>query len=60
LHTIIWEDDQGSAWFTVDQPSTQFASFAIPEIDDVGIELDHKLAVLLAALDVPVPECLSP
>jgi uncharacterized protein (DUF302 family) len=55
LHTVIWEDGDGNAWFTVDQPSKQFASFGIPEITDVGIELDHKLASLLDALQVPVP-----
>jgi hypothetical protein len=32
LHTVIWEDADGSAWFTVDQLSTQFGSFAIPEV----------------------------
>jgi uncharacterized protein (DUF302 family) len=60
LHTVIWEDADGSAWFTVDQPSTQFASFAIPVIKEVGIELDHKLAALLEALHVPVPDVLRP
>jgi uncharacterized protein (DUF302 family) len=55
LHTVIWEDKRGDAWFTVDQPSQQFASFGIPEITDVGIELDHKLAALLDTLAVPVP-----
>jgi uncharacterized protein (DUF302 family) len=60
LHTVIWEDADGSAWFTVDQPSTQFASFAIPEIKEVGVELDHKLAALLEALHVPVPDVLRP
>ena len=55
LHTVIWEDQDGDAWFTVDQPSKQFASFAIPEITEVGIELDHKLAALLDTLEVPVP-----
>ena len=48
LHTVIWEDAAGDAWFTVDQPSTQFASFGIPEIAAVGIELDRKLAALYA------------
>lgn len=52
LHTVIWEDKAGDAWFTVDQPSKQFASFAIPEITEVGNELEHKLASLL---DVSVP-----
>jgi uncharacterized protein (DUF302 family) len=55
LHTVIWEDERGDAWFTVDQPSKQFASFDIAEIAEVGIELDHKLAALLDALAVPVP-----
>jgi uncharacterized protein (DUF302 family) len=59
LHTVIWEDAEGAAWFSVDQPSTQFASFAIPEVTDVGIELDHKLAALLDALDVPTPDVLT-
>ena len=55
LHTVIWEDKRGDAWLTVDQPSQQFASFGIPEITEVGIELDHKLAALLDTLAVPVP-----
>jgi uncharacterized protein (DUF302 family) len=55
LHTVIWEDKHGDAWFTVDQPSAQFASFDIPEVAEVGVELDHKLAALLDALEVAVP-----
>ncbi len=55
LHTIIWEDSAGQAWFTADQPSTQFDSFGIPEVAKVGVELDRKLAVLLEALGVDVP-----
>lgn len=55
LHTVIWEGADGSAWFTADQPSTQFASFDDPDIAQVGIELDHKLAALLDTLAVPVP-----
>ena len=59
LHTVVWEDQHGDAWFTVDQPSKQFASFDIAEIAEVGIELDHKLAALLDALAVPAPHELS-
>lgn len=44
---------------TADQPSTQFASFSMPEVTEVGIELDRKLAALLDALDVPVPNALT-
>ncbi|MGO9822372.1 MAG: DUF302 domain-containing protein [Solirubrobacteraceae bacterium] len=59
LHTVIWEDRDSLAWFTVDQPSKQFASFDIPEIAEVGAELDHKLAALLNVLAVPVPSELT-
>jgi hypothetical protein len=55
LHTVIWEDHDGNAWFTADQPSTQIGSFGIPEVAAVGRELDEKLARLLEALDVEVP-----
>ncbi len=58
LRTVIWEDSARGAWFTVDQPSTQFASLQIPEISKVGVELDRKLAALLQALDVEVPDTL--
>jgi uncharacterized protein (DUF302 family) len=58
LHTVIWEDHDGDAWFTADQPSTQFASFGIPEVAAVGRELDEKLAALLQALDVEIPTAL--
>jgi uncharacterized protein (DUF302 family) len=55
LHTVIWEDANARAWFTVDQPSTQFSSFGIPAVSAVGVELDRKLAMLLEALRVEVP-----
>ena len=59
LHTVIWEDANGDAWFSVDQPSAQFSSFAIPAVAEVGIELDRKLADLLDVLDVEVPAALT-
>jgi len=59
LHTVVWEDSAGQAWFTADQPSTQFGSFGIPEVATVGVELDGKLAALLEALHVEVPPSLS-
>jgi uncharacterized protein (DUF302 family) len=58
LRTVIWEDSTGAAWFSVDQPSTQFGSFDVPEITKVGVELDRKLAELLEALRVDVPRAL--
>jgi len=59
LHTVIWEGHDGKAWFSVDQPSTQFSSLGIPAIDEVGIELDRKLAKLLTVLNVEAPAVLT-
>jgi hypothetical protein len=58
LGTVIWEDEHERAWFTVDQPSTQFGSFGDPAVSAVGVELDRKLAALLEALRVEVPMAL--
>ncbi|GAA4821199.1 hypothetical protein GCM10023201_03490 [Actinomycetospora corticicola] len=52
LRTQIHEDPDGQVWFTIDRPSTRFASFDDPRIAEVGVELDHKVADLLTALDV--------
>jgi hypothetical protein len=59
LRTAIVEDADGATWFTVDQPSTRFGSFNTPQIAEVGIELDHKLAALLEHLGAPVPAGLT-
>jgi Domain of unknown function DUF302 len=58
LRTVIWEDARERAWFTIEQPSTQFGSFGIPAVSAVGVELDRKLAALLEALRVEVPMAL--
>ena len=59
LRTAIVEDAQGVSWFTVDQPSTRFSSFNTPQIAEVGVELDRKLATLLGYLGAPVPAALT-
>jgi hypothetical protein len=59
LRTAIYQDAEGTTWFTVDQPSTRFSSFGDPDITKVGFDLDHKLAVLLEYLEAPVPEALT-
>jgi uncharacterized protein (DUF302 family) len=59
LRIAIVEDTDGATWFTVDQPSTRFGSFNTPQIAEVGIELDHKLAALLEHLGAPVPAGLT-
>lgn len=48
----------GHATFSIDQPSSHFASFDIPEVTAVGLELDRKLATLLRALGASVPSVL--
>lgn len=60
LRTAIWEHTDGTAWFSIDQPSCHFSSLGIPEITHVGLELDRKLAALLQVLDVEVPAGLRP
>ena len=48
-----------AAFFGIDQPSTEIASFGLASVTQVGIDLDRKLAALLRALDVPVGETLD-
>ncbi|MGH3395844.1 MAG: hypothetical protein ACRDPO_14270 [Streptosporangiaceae bacterium] len=55
LHTAIWDDPGGPAYFSFDRPNDQFGSFGHPEITAVGRELDAKLVVLLEHLRVAVP-----
>jgi uncharacterized protein (DUF302 family) len=59
LRTVISQVPGGPVVFSAEQPSLQFASFGRPDIAAVGIELDHKLAALLEALDLPVPPSLT-
>lgn len=59
LRTTIHQDRHGATLFSIDQPSTRFSSFGIPEIAAVGAELDRKVANLLKVLDVIVPPSLS-
>lgn len=59
LRTLIWEDQEGRGYFTVDRPSSQFESYGNDAISAVGVELDEKLAALLKHLGVGVPTSLS-
>ncbi|HEY1468631.1 MAG TPA: DUF302 domain-containing protein [Candidatus Acidoferrum sp.] len=58
LRCAIYEID-GQTRFVIEQPSTALASLGSPESTQGGIELDRKLAKLLAALSVNTPEILS-
>jgi hypothetical protein len=53
LRTMIIGDESGQARFVLDQPSSLFSSFGVPEIDVVGAELDDKVLALMKHLDVP-------
>lgn len=60
LRTEIYEDTTGRVHFSIDQPSSKFASFGDPRITDVGLQLDVKLAALLRLIGLPVPAELEP
>jgi hypothetical protein len=55
LRTAIYQDADGRAHLSIDQPSTRFASFGDPRIAAVGLELDTKLAEILRLMSLPVP-----
>jgi hypothetical protein len=55
LRTAIYQDADGQAHFSIDQPSTRFASFGDPRIAAMGLELDAKLAEILRLMSLPVP-----
>jgi hypothetical protein len=55
---VIREDSTGGVWFRGDQPGTHVGCLAIPEVSQVGVELDRKLIVLPYALGTDVPEGL--
>jgi hypothetical protein len=55
LRTEIYEDTAGRVHFSIDQPSSRFASFGDARIAAVGADLDAKLAALLRLMAMPVP-----
>jgi hypothetical protein len=59
LRLALYEDLDGGVHLSIDQPSDMFGSFGDPEISATGRLLDQKLAALLGALGVAVPDSLS-
>jgi hypothetical protein len=59
LRTMIYETADGAGWFAIDRPSTSFASLGLPEIAEVGLEIDRLVAELLETLGAPVPRALA-
>jgi hypothetical protein len=58
LRLCLYEDLDGNAHLSIDQPSDQFGSLGHPDITATGKLLDNKLADLLGALHVAVPDGL--
>lgn len=59
LRLCLYEDLNGQAHLSVDQPSDQFGSLGYPDIAATGKLLDKKLAALLTGLRVTVPDSLT-
>ena len=55
LRTAIYETASGRVQFSIDQPSSKFASFGDPRIAEVGAQLDAEVAELLHLMTLPVP-----
>ena len=58
LRLCLYEDLDGHAHLSIDQPSDQFGSFGHPEIAATGRLLDQKLADLLKGLGFAAPDSL--
>ena len=52
LRILVHEGDHGEATFTLDRPSTLFASLRDPRITEIGHGLDRKVSDLLSLLGV--------
>jgi len=48
----VYSDPDRNAVFSMDQPSTAFGSLGIPEVTEVGLSLDRKVANLLRVIGV--------
>ena len=59
LRILVHSDDEDRAILSLDQPSVVFGGFGIPQVADVGVGLDHKVANLLRLIGVAPPEVLT-
>ncbi|MFE2600987.1 DUF302 domain-containing protein [Streptomyces sp. NPDC059396] len=59
LRILVHSDASGMAVFALDQPSTVFAGIGIPQVSEVGVELDRKVAGLLRGIGVEPPRALT-
>lgn len=58
LRLCLYEDLDGRAHLSIDQPGDQFGSLGHPDITATGHLLDQKLAALLTGLGTAVPDTL--
>ena len=59
LRILVHSGDDDSAIFTLDQPSVALGGFGIPQVTEVGVGLDRKVANLLRLIGVDPPEVLA-
>ena len=59
LRILVHSDDHDRAIFTLDQPSVVFGGFGIPQVTEVGVGLDRKVANILKLIGVEPPEALA-
>jgi uncharacterized protein (DUF302 family) len=60
LRILVHADADDDAIFSLDQPSTVLASLGLDAITEVGLELDHKVAALLAVVGVDAWASFAP
>jgi hypothetical protein len=59
LRVLVYSDSDGNAVFSIDQPSSAFGSLGIPEVTEVGLGLDRKVANLLRVIGVDAREAFG-
>jgi Domain of unknown function DUF302 len=59
LRVLVYSDSDGNAVFSMDQPSSAFGSLGIPEVTEVGLSLDRKVANLLRVIGVDPGEAFG-
>lgn len=63
LHTpirnVLWDDADGRAFLSFEDPAAAFSSFEDPDIVAIGREIGHRYAELLTHLELPVPATLN-
>jgi uncharacterized protein (DUF302 family) len=59
LRMLVYSDADGNAVFTMDQPSTAFASLGIADVTKVGEGLDRKVVNLLRVVGVDAEQAFA-